>query len=103
LDAVYCGFCPLLTSVPNHAVELFCYGCPWLPQNHAAFPAHLPSLLRLQRWFRHGKKQVFKRVVRTRAFIEFIYDPAQIGGKAVKRQLEAELGAMRPEKMQKTD
>jgi hypothetical protein len=60
------------------------------------YPDHLPSLLRLQRWFRTGKKQVFKRVIRTRAFNEFVFHPDRIGGKAVKRQMEAELGQMRP-------
>jgi len=60
----------------------------------------LSSLLRIQRWFRTGRKQVFKRVVRTRAFNEFIFHPDRIGGKLVKRQMEAELGNMRPEKEQ---
>jgi hypothetical protein len=79
------------------------FGCPWLPENAVAYPTHFPSLLRLQRWFRHGRKQVFKRVLRTRAFNEFVFHPDRIGGKLVKRQMEAELGVMRPAKQQRVE
>ena len=99
-----CSDCRMLTSVPLAAIQWMRHeDCPWLPQNAAAYPTHFSSLLRLQRWFRYGKKQVFKRVVRTRAFNEFIFDPSRIGGKLVKRQMEAELGAMRPVNEQRVE
>jgi hypothetical protein len=101
LTYLNCSGCRRLTSVPSmRRATQYCHGCPWLPQTAVAYPTHLPSLLRLQRWFRTGKRQVFKRVLRTRAFNEFVFHPDRIGGKLVKRQMEAELGAMRPEKKQ---
>ena len=83
--------------------DLNLQGCPWLSQNAALYPRHLPSLLRLQRWFRTGKKQVFKRVIRSKAFNEFVFHPDRIGGRLVKRQMEAELGAMRPATKQRVE
>jgi len=59
--------------------------------------------LRIQRWFRTGRKQVFKRMLRTKAFNEFVFHPDRIGGRLVKRQMEAELGAMRPAKQQRVE
>ena len=97
-----CARCPLLVFIPP-AKRAYCHGCPWLPQNAADYPTHIPSLLRLQRWFRTGEKQTFKRWIRTRAFNEWIFHPDQIGGKLVKRQMEAELGAMRPAKVQRLE
>ena len=94
----------MLTSAPLAGMQWSCCdGCPWLPQNAAKYPNHLPFLLRLQRWFRTGKRQVFRRVLRTRAFNEWIFHPDRIGGKLVKRQIEAELGQMRPEKKQRVE
>jgi hypothetical protein len=124
LTTLACSFCPSLLSIPPsliNAVNLYCYhcplllaappglhqwsyaGCPWLPQNATAYPTHLPSLLRIKRWFRAGRKQSFKRWIRTRAFNEWIFHPDRIGGKLVKRQMEAELGAMRPAKKQRVE
>jgi len=39
----------------------------------------------------------------TRAFNEWIFHPDRIGGKLVKKQMEAELGAMRPAKQQRME
>jgi len=103
LIALYCVRCPLLLHIPSTLAKLtvlYGHDCPWLPCNAGSYPAHLPSLLRLQRWFRTGRKQTFKRWIRTKAFNEWIFHPGRIGGKLVKRQLEAELGAMRPAKKQ---
>jgi hypothetical protein len=103
LSYLYCSYCPRLTSIPIGVTNVYCYGCPWLPQNRYAYPMHIPSLLLIQRWFRTGKKQVFRRVIRTRAFNEWIFHPERIGGKLVKRQMEAELDAMRPTKKQRVE
>lgn len=120
-----CSHCPLLVSIPaafassasvpcprwhlvpftppHYPPRVECHGCPWLPQNVNSHPNHMPSLLRLQRWFRTGRKQTFKRWIRTRAFNEWIFHPDRIGGKLVKRQMEAELGQMRPTKKQRVE
>lgn len=96
-----CSDCRMLTSAPFADIQWMRHeDCTWLPQNAAAYPTHIPSLLRIQRWFRYGKKQVFKRVIRTRAFNEWMFHPNRIGGKLIKRQMEAELDAMRHAKMQ---
>jgi len=104
LTYLNCSGCRRLTSVPSmRRASQYCHGCPWLPQTAAAYPRHLPALLRIQLWFRRGRKQTFRRWIRTRAFNEWIFHPERIGGKLAKRQLEAELDNMRPEKRQKTE
>jgi len=62
-------------------------GCPWLECNAWVFPRHRSAAALLQAWFRRGRKQTFKRYIRTKEFNEWIYGPEQIGGKMVKRDL----------------
>lgn len=99
LNTLYAHGCPRLVSIPDAIDDTACDPCPWLVLRET----RLPSVLRLQRWFRTGRKQTFKRWIRTRAFNEWIFHPDRIGGKLVKRQMEAELGAMRPTKQQRTE
>jgi hypothetical protein len=90
LIRLYCANCPLLTAIPALAnlTELNCADCPWLIQNAHVYPAHQPSVARIQNWFRRGRKQTFKRYIRTRAFNEWFWAGDQAGGRVHARHME---------------
>jgi hypothetical protein len=85
---------PLLTHLPvfsSQLCQLTCQLCPWLPQNSLFYPQRQPAVRRIQNWFRRGRKQTFRRYLRTRAFNEWFYDPSRAGGKTHKKTLLVEL------------
>ena len=91
LTHLNCAGCPLLTSIPPELVNLttlFCHNCPWLVQNAAVYPLRLPAVSRIQTWFKRGKRQAFKRYIRTRAFNEWFWAGDAAGGRVHKRHME---------------
>jgi hypothetical protein len=91
LTTLDCGDSPLLTAIPKELVWLtwlYCPGCPWLPQNAAQYPTHLPSALLVQRRWRSPLRR-FLKLTRSRAFCEHFYSPEQMGGRWAKLELGA--------------
>ena len=50
-------------------------------------PDIFEKVLKIQNWFRRGKKQTFKRWIKSRDFNEWIYDPNELGGRITKKSL----------------
>jgi len=57
--------------------------CPWIPQNKE-FPNNLHNLIKLQKWYR---RIVLIKYMKTKQFIEWIYNPNNIGARLYKVKL----------------
>ena len=59
--------------------------CPYPPTN--SINDNYQKVIKIQRWFRQGRKQTFKRFITSQSFVEWIYSPNQLGGRCQKRHL----------------
>ena len=87
LTILWCRSCISLTSVDLH-IELDykyinCYNSPWISQNEY-FSSNLQKLLKIQRWYR---RILIIKYMKSKQFIEWIYNPNNIGGKYHKLKL----------------
>jgi len=81
--------CYNCTSLTNLDFQNKYYGyinysrCPWICQNEE-FPNNLHNLIKLQKWYR---KLVIIKYMKSREFIEWVYNPSNIGGSLYKKWL----------------
>ena len=83
LEKILCSYCPLLIY---NVIIFICFGCTWLPQN----PNNKILLgLKLQSWIRKNYRYfIFKRWIKSREGMEFLYDPNNIGGRIEKVKIK---------------
>src|SRR5438105_3399113 len=83
LTTLYCWECTSLTFIPNNQyIYVNTVGCKWLDENNHKF---LPVLQRfIKKNFQYWR---FKRILKDKRFIEWLYQPNEIGGKFSKKQL----------------
>jgi len=89
LRILECSNCTSLTSLDlrsNIEIKYILfqyYKCPWITQ-YKDFSNNLQRLIKLQRWYR---KLLLIRYMKSKQFIEWIYNPSNIGGKSHKLRL----------------
>jgi len=89
LTTLWCFSCTSLTSLDlrnNFKLDYkyinYC-NCPWITQNEY-FSSNLQRLIRIQKWYR---RILIIKYMKSKQFIEWIYNPSNIGGKCHKLKL----------------
>jgi len=77
--------CRMLTNISLYKTpSIFLSGdCPWITQNKN-FTYNLRNLIIIQRWYR---RLVLIKYMKSQEFIEWIYNPSNIGGLSYKKKL----------------
>jgi len=86
LEMLYCSFCRILTSLSIHHSEIerkSYHGTPWITQNED-FSNNLQRLIKIQKWYR---RTLIIKYMKSQEFIEWIYNPSNIGGRLYKKWL----------------
>ena len=86
LTILRCDNCISLTSLDlpkEYNGYIDCSNCPWITQNKD-FSNNYQNLIKLQRWYR---KLVIIKYMKSQEFIEWFYNPNNIGGKCHKKSL----------------
>ena len=86
LATLGCNSCTSLTSLDlpkEYNGYIDCSNCPWITQNKD-FSNNYQNLIKLQRWYR---KLVIIKYMKSQEFIEWFYNPNNIGGKCHKKSL----------------
>ena len=87
LISLSCSGCRLLTSVSTmiHGRMYNYYNCPWLEyENNVCYYKNVSKLIRLQRWYR---RMIWCRYLASKEFIEWCYQPDNVGGKYAKKSI----------------
>jgi len=84
LTMLVCYYCRSLISLKDYNGYINCSNCPWISQNKE-FLNNLQGLIKLQRWYR---RIVLIKYMKSQEFVEWIYNPSNIGGKSYKKSLE---------------
>jgi len=87
LITLYCSECTSLTSLNLPKEYEGCvdyFNCPWICQNED-FSSNLQRLIKLQRWYR---RILIIKYLKSLEFVEWIYNPSNIGGKSCKKHLK---------------
>ena len=90
LTELWCSSCTSLTSLDlRNNIEIkyksihYSSKCPWISQNEG-FSSNLQRLIKLQRWCR---RILLIKYLKSKQFIEWIYNPSNIGGRLYKKWL----------------
>ena len=90
LETLWCNDCTSLTSLDlRNNIEIkyksihYSSKCPWISQNEG-FSSNLQRLIKLQRWCR---RILLIKYLKSKQFIEWIYNPSNIGGRLYKKWL----------------
>jgi len=85
LQNLYCRECRFLINLNiSNLSSNYDSKCPWISQNEN-FSSNLQSLIKLQRWCRRMR---MIKYMKSQEFIEWIYNPSNIGGYLHKKALE---------------
>jgi len=93
LVTLWCYNCTSLTSLKfcKKLKSLCLRNCRWISQNDD-FSSNLQRLTKIQRWYR---RLVLIKYIKSREFVEWIYNPNNIGGKFCKKNLLREISEMK--------
>jgi len=85
LTRLWCHSCTSLTSLNllSNIENIHHSRCPWIIQNKK-FSSNLQRLIKIQKWYR---KLLLIKYMKSQEFIEWIYNPSNIGGKCHKLKL----------------
>jgi hypothetical protein len=84
-----CTGCTGITCIPPvlNLTYLYCGGCTWIDPRIEK--SNLKKLITLQRFVKKNYRYfTFKHWIKSRAGVEWLYSPDNIGGKVVKKQIE---------------
>jgi hypothetical protein len=82
-----CRKCTGITTIQtlDNLITLDCDGCTWIDPKIKK--SNLKKLITLQRFVKKNYRYfTFKHWIRSRAGVEWLYSPDNIGGKVVKKQ-----------------
>jgi len=85
LTTLNCSSCTSLTNLDLKGFYDYIdhSKCPWICQNEE-FPSNLQRLIKIQKWY---KRILIIKYMKSREFIEWIYNPSNIGGRLYKKWL----------------